>query len=201
MIGFVNGEKLLTESDLPPRWNLLIGTQDFSGPFVGVVKSTDKFSDFAVSNYFNSIWMGETQYYNASIGTYTFSVFARDLNGNSDAFLMTSFNNNSEKTPNGETLSKAQVSVESVSIKLTNNWQKFVVTFNVSSNGGIKPRIETDESNRKIQLAGFKLEHGSKATDWMPAVSDLMLKNQNGGVRAANPLVSMLYVPSEMEVA
>lgn len=200
---YVNGMKILDEFDKQPNWNLLVGTQDFSGPWTYISKANNNFFNFSVINYFNNQWGGICQYCNVTPGIYTFSVYARDLKGDSSDYIMSPLNQVSETTPDGKTVSMAKVDKQSEIIKLSNEWQKFKTTFRVINAGAIKPRIETSDKDRQIQLAGFKLEHGSIATPWMPAIADLMLKNQNGGVRRpANPLISMPCVPSlEMGVA
>lgn len=182
MIGFVNGKKLLAESNLLPQWNLLTGTKDFSGEWSNLTKSTDTFGDFGVANYFNKPWTGTGQYYIAMVGIYTFSFWAKNLNGTISVKEYISLNGNIETTPSGKSVTKADVNGgDNTNFQLTNDWQKYTSTFSVKSIGAIKPRIETGSDSNKIQIAGFKLERGTKATTWMPAISDLALKSDLGG--------------------
>ena len=171
---FANGEKLLTESDLPPQWNLLTGTsQDFKT--VTIPK--------------NSYFPGKYEFLNNFDFPVVFSAYVINKSNQDLVFNM------DHGSGNEDTVS---------SIIKANSQGRYTVAGAGTSGVYLKTANQVAvSSDTSVQIKEEKLERGSKATQWMPAISDLMLKNQNGGVRQpANPLVSMLYVPSfEMEVA
>lgn len=214
MIGFVNGEKLLTESDLPPRWNILTGTKDFSGKWSNATDGDGKLTDLKdhYGNYFvrhdNVAWQGTNQ--NAMVSgnqIYTFSLIFKNESKNVKHLRMyaSGYSSTTDIQINSVYIDKVKTSFidegQSISAPTDDTEHELSYVININKSGIINLRIESMEDASYL-ISSFKLEHGSTATPWMPAISDLMLKNQNGGVRATKSLVSMFYVPSlEMEAA
>lgn len=181
---YLNGTKILDESDKQPNWNLLTGTKDFSGNWKLLSKTSDSYEDFTIAKYENTAWNGTSQYVKVTPGIYTFSLYAHYLNDfNGAVHFYTALNEPTETLPNGSVVSKAEVdmSLESCTFPITSDWQRYAYTSVVKTSGWIKPRIESDTKRNQIEIAGFKLERGSIATPWMPAIADLQLKSQNGG--------------------
>lgn len=181
---YVDGLKLLDESDKQPNWNLLTGTADFNGTeWLNLNKTNSKFNQLRIADYTSVPWNGVSEYYNAIIGTYTFSFFAHITNNasNYNLYFYAELNSKTEQSSSGITYNSATVNVTSPKWSLSNEWKRYSVTFNVTNSGAVRPRIETNSTDPKIELAGFKLERGSIATPWMPAISDLALKSDLGG--------------------
>ncbi|WP_270262880.1 gp58-like family protein, partial [Lactiplantibacillus plantarum] len=111
----------------------------------------------AVSN--TSDWNGLSQTWAVKKGeTYTFSVYAKyeSGTGNSDLYCRAIDDLNSNNTDIG-----------SKTVSLNGTWQRVFVTFVVTADGYVCPRLErtTDNANKLI-IAGPKLERGSVMTDY-----------------------------------
>ncbi|WP_432541744.1 phage tail protein [Lactiplantibacillus argentoratensis] len=111
----------------------------------------------AVSN--NTDWNGLSQTLAVKKGeTYTFSVYAKyeSGTGNSSLYCPEIDNWNSSNT---DTWGKV--------VSLSATWQRVFVTFNITADGFISPRIErTTNNTNKLIIAGPKLERGAVMTDY-----------------------------------
>lgn len=179
MIGFVNGEKLLTESDLPPQWNLLTGTADFSGSWINFQKTgSETLNGTKTAYYGNKQWNGIAPTIHINRGFYTFSLQIKAL---STIYGNTNFYINVLGTSKSAQLASTYASLingNGVDTKVSgNDWKKYSVTFECIQEGFISPRIETSSASNSFLLSQFKLEKGTFATTWMPAISDLTLKS------------------------
>lgn len=220
---YVNGTKILMPADIDGGGiNLLEGTMDVSSFRVSTSlatsgNSTDPVQGVAHTKTFH-VWgaklMDAGLRYDKDIylpaGTYTLSFFARangKANGNkpSDATRTVNLNlfSSYTDTHGGDGLA---------SVIINNDWNKYSMTFTLAeavTHSGL--RLVEWSSNTipggSLYFADVKLEKGSVATPYSPSPLDLWndiqdLKSQNGGVaRHTNPLISMVLLPSEMEVA
>lgn len=180
---YLNGTKILDESDKQPQWNLISGTSDFSGGWFNLQNTTaNQFNGNQVVAYNNQDWQGPCKTVHIEPGFYTFSLMMnvnQPLNGTISFFVQPSYSKKKQAglSSDSEYLTKGTALIKNI----PSGWNKYSVSFSVKEEGYIEPRIETSSNNNSISLAQFKLERGGTATPWMPAIADLMLKNQNGG--------------------
>lgn len=153
--------------------NLLLGTRDFSGNWINLsdhwTKTGDTYNGLSVIET-NEDWHGASQYYQVQKGeTYTFSLFARYTSGTESSGIYISLNSDPE---NGFT--KALVSQDQNSYSLDTSWKKCSITFTVTTDGYVRPRMERGVSNKNtLQVYGYMLEKGTVAHDWQPAPEDI----------------------------
>lgn len=190
MIGFVNGEKLLTDSDLPPQWNLLSGTSDWSGNWENInnsqySKTAKRDSNGNMLLHYQGAWVGINKVITAfanEIYAFSFNITNAQINGD-----IAVYSNNNQFT-----LQRAYLDGKSVALNtntgvidktaLDKKEHRISIIGQVKSSGDFSLRLESTNNDNSIDLSSMKLEHGDKSTQWMPAVADLMLKNQNGVV-------------------
>ncbi|WP_143142874.1 phage tail protein [Lactiplantibacillus plantarum] len=117
----------------------------------------------AVSN--TSDWNGLSQTWAVKKGeTYTFSVYAKyeSGTGNSNLYCRAIDNLNTNNTDVG-----------SKTVSLNATWQRVFVTFVVTADGYVCPRLErTTDNTNKLIIAGPKLERGSVMTDYSTSPLD-----------------------------
>ncbi|MEN2302169.1 phage tail protein [Lactiplantibacillus plantarum] len=117
----------------------------------------------AVSN--TSDWNGLSQTWAVKKGeTYTFSVYAKyeSGTGNSNLYCRAIDNLNTNNTDVG-----------SKTVSLNDTWQRVFVTFVVTADGYVCPRLErTTDNTNKLIIAGPKLERGSVMTDYSTSPLD-----------------------------
>lgn len=156
--------------------NLLKGTANFRPddiwfPLGAWTRTSEKYNGLTVFKvHVDESWNGLTQYYPVKSGeTYTFSLNARYESGNGKSSFYIELNDPQQEAGHNH----AHVSPSSQSVLLTEDWNRYSITFTVNSDGYIKPRIERDNFNKNIlEICGFKLEKGSVATPWTPAPED-----------------------------
>lgn len=156
--------------------NLLKGTANFRPddiwfPLGAWTRTSEKYNGLTVFKvHVDENWNGLTQYYPVKAGeTYTFSLNARYESGNGKSSFYIELNDPQQEAGHNH----AHVSPSSQSVLLTEDWNRYSITFTVNSDGYIKPRIERDNFNKNIlEICGFKLEKGSVATPWTPAPED-----------------------------
>ncbi|MFI3113787.1 phage tail spike protein [Streptococcus suis] len=146
--------------------NLLTGTRYFEGAWHnrGAWQDAGDFSGLAVKKR-NQTWHGITQAFDAVAGeTYTFSVYVKSDLAEDKAYFFLTHNN---------FLPKATVTIQSRGVAISNEWKRVALTFTVTESGKIVPRIERNNANAYLYVAGYKLERGSIATDYSSAEEDL----------------------------
>lgn len=58
-------------------------------------------------------------------------------------------------------------------LNLTNEFQRYFITFTVSYDGYISPRVEVDQNIAGlVETCGYKLERYETMTDWTPSIED-----------------------------
>ena len=119
----------------------------------------------------NTMWNGLGQLVWVKAGeTYTFSAFARYASGTGTSSIYWLPPNNDGKT------TVASVTLASLDMNLTSDWQRISSTTTVTQDGYILARVERGDTNdNMLQVAGLKLERGGVATLWSPAPEDLGL--------------------------
>lgn len=171
--------------------NLLQGTRDFSGDWLYVntlwIKTSDTYNGLSVIET-NGDWNGVAQYYPVKKGeTYTFSLFARYTSGTGVSGLYVMLNNDPESG-----FTKAQVDTIFSVCSLDTNWKKCSLTFRVTTDGYIKPRMErTNNNTNTLQVCGYMLERGTVAHDWQPAPEDTNSAIENVREIANNNTISI----------
>ena len=147
--------------------NLLKGTKDFSGSWVNVhqwTRETEKYKGLTVMSRAGS-WLGLSQPFEAKKGeTYTFSFYCKSNTENDRANVYFVHNSTSPQAIASPTVS---------SMVISNEWQRFSVTFKITESGFILPRIERFNTDNRVYVAGLKLEHGTIATDYSENPEDV----------------------------
>lgn len=157
--------------------NLLKGTANFRPddiwfPLGAWTRTSEKYNGLTVFKvHVDESWNGLTQYYPVKAGeTYTFSLNARYESGNGKSIFYIELNDPQQEAGHN----RAHVSPSSQSVLLTEDWNRYSITFTVNSDGYIKPRIERGSDNKNVlEICGFKLERGSVATPWSSAPEDV----------------------------
>ena len=157
MVEYLNGEKLLTESDLPPQWNLLTGT-------------SQEFKTVTIPK--NSYFPGKYEFQNNFDFPVVFSAYVINKS-NQDLVLNMDHGSGNEDAVSSIIKANSQGRYTVVGVETTGVYLRTANRVVVSS-------------DTSVQIKEEKLERGSIATSWMPAISDLMLKNQNGGGTATS---------------
>ena len=147
--------------------NLLKGTKDFSGSWSNIghwTRETEKYKGLTVMSRTGS-WLGLSQPFEAKKGeTYTFSFYIKSSAENDRANVYFVHNSTSPQ---------AGVSLNVSSVTISNEWQRFSVTFKITESGFILPRIERFNADNRVYVAGLKLEHGTIATDYSENPEDV----------------------------
>lgn len=150
--------------------NLLPGTKDFSGTWnqTSLWQKEDNYNNFDVYSRSDS-WSGISQDYNVKNGEkYTFSLFAK-ADKEFTAYFFTPY------WVNGSELS-ALTKPYLLEIQVTTEWKRYSISFEITRDGIINPRLELPTAGAKLYVCGYKLERGEIATDWTPAPEDLEAK-------------------------
>ena len=146
--------------------NLYTDTRDFDNPNAWINygtwhKTGEKFNGLTVMETTGD-WNGLGQIIQAKKGeTYTFSMYARYQSGTGKSNMYFASGSVNTTNPSGATFS------------LNETWQRITVTFTITADGQISPRIErTSNNTNTLLIAGLKLEIGSTPTDWSPNPAD-----------------------------
>lgn len=157
---FANGEKLLTESDLPPQWNLLTNSK---GPFQPNQNELD-----------NNQAYPDTNVYMINGQTYT-------LSAQTNGVFTGTHDNQSENNHCSIWLLKDEHYISNtfrlISSTDTSTGTTFVWDI---ATGNYCLRVNGYKKDNSTKAWNIKIEKGNHATEWLPAIADLMLKNQNG---------------------
>lgn len=171
---FIDKHELAERKDIINP-NLFTGSKDFTGEWHSVLKDIklaqkDKYLDFTAICV-NWAWGGISQYIAANKGeTFTASAYVKGKAGSRLTWFMV-------LNWEGENGGKQVYGIpDTQTINATGDWQKTSFTFTMPDSGMIKPRIEGDGSI-PFWIAGMKLERGTTATPWCPAVEDYAMKS------------------------
>lgn len=162
--------KLLDENDLPPQWNLLTGTADFSGDDWNW--SNSKIETNLKAPNGNSVateqnWSQVYKIINLTKGNYyTFSIDVKDVY----AQILV-------QNPDGTDADCIDKRITQLHFE-NSDWHKAQLTFKCIKSSQVRIFEAHDNPH---QVANMKLELGTIATPWMPAISDLALKSHLGG--------------------
>ena len=139
--------------------NLLMNTKTFTGwkNANGATLLSETYQELTIVNQGGS-WVRLEQDYSFEAGqTYSLSAFVRSTTGGT-ALYVNAPGNSKELTRN-----------------LSTEWQRVSYTFTVSEDT-VSPAyfvIPNVSSTGSLQICGYKLEKGNKATDWTPAPEDV----------------------------
>lgn len=166
---YVDGLKLLDESDKQPQWNLLTGTADFSGDNwvfnQTVIEKTEKASN-GNSVATEQPWSQPFQFSDFIEGRYyTFSIDVKE----SHAQIMVQDSDGTNSSNVDQNIKKFDFD--------NSNWHRVSMTFKCLKS--FKGRA-FEASDTSHEVANMKLEYGTVATSWMPAITDLALKSRLG---------------------
>lgn len=144
--------------------NLLLGTKDFSGPWISLEDWVYERTYNGVEVYSRSeAWRGMTRRHYLDVGTYTFSAYVLSDTAKNVRVSTIASSDADSATVNSPNYKDYPVS---------NRWQRVRHTFEVTKAGYVRLRIENTTNNGKTTLGGFKLEEGNIASDWTPAPED-----------------------------
>ncbi|MFQ6839255.1 MAG: hypothetical protein ACLRTE_04725 [Streptococcus lutetiensis] len=158
--------------------NLFKGSRDFSGTSWVNNNSSLYAEDHQGVKIFkkNSMWGGLSQYFEVKTGEeYVFSSYVKS-SAETDhvGFYLT----HSSKQP----VATGLVSFGSVSnqdniyFELTDKYKRIAIKIKITKDGWIMPRLERSNTNAYLFFGGYKLEHGTVATDYSPNEADLEQK-------------------------
>ena len=147
--------------------NLFKGSRDFSGSWSNIghwTRETEKYKGLTVMSRTGS-WLGLSQPFEAKKGeTYTFSFYIKSNAERDQASVYFVHNSTSPQ---------ARVSWNVSPVVISNEWQRFSVTFKIEESGFILPRVERFNTDNRVYVAGLKLERGTIATDYSENPEDI----------------------------
>ncbi len=147
--------------------NLLTGTQDWQGKWGNLLiwgLKEEKYEGFDVRER-SSAWGSLGQYYDAKPNTtYIFSFYAKASEAGNimDIYTLVKEDYNSPVVSTPVIANRA----------ITTEWQRYSITFTTKSGGTIFPSVCSNKDGITFDVAGYKLEKGSVATDWCPNPED-----------------------------
>lgn len=169
---FGGGDEFAKKKDIANP-NLFSGSKDFTGSKWDDIPENvqkDKYLDFTAINV-NWAWNGISQYIAVNKGeTFTASMYVKAKAGSTVSWYINLLGDKAG-------YKKVDANPANKTINGTGNWQKTSITFTVTGDSGaIRPRIENDGSS-SFWIAGMKLERGTNATPWCPAIQDYAMKS------------------------
>lgn len=112
------------------------------------------------------VWEGLSQLIKVEAGeVYTFSLYIASSINNDKATIYIPLNDYRSEE-------KAVVDIQSKNISAYQYWTRQSIVFSVNKSGYIAPRVERNDTNASIFLAGYKLERGNTPTDYSEAIED-----------------------------
>ncbi|HEM6210915.1 TPA: matrix-binding protein EbhB [Streptococcus suis] len=145
--------------------NLFKGSRDFSGVWYNAGNGSffEEYKDVHIHRT-KTAWLGKSQRISVKSGEiYTFSFYAKSDSENDG--IMFYLSHSGTGTP-------AQGHPNNKYIAISTDYQRYSITFKITSNGIIVPRLERTNTTSFLFFGGFKLETGSISTDWSPAPED-----------------------------
>ncbi|HEM5195339.1 TPA: matrix-binding protein EbhB [Streptococcus suis] len=145
--------------------NLFKGSRDFSDVWYNAGNGSffEDYKDVHIHRT-KTAWLGKSQRISVKSGEiYTFSFYAKSDSENDG--IMFYLSHSGTGTP-------AQGHPNNKYIAISTDYQRYSITFKITSNGIIVPRLERTNTASFLFFGGFKLETGSISTDWSPAPED-----------------------------
>ncbi|MGH1585630.1 collagen-like protein [Lactiplantibacillus plantarum] len=160
--------------------NLLTGTKGWQGewsnlPLWGLKE--EKYEGFDVREH-SSAWSSLGKYYDANPNTtYAFSFYAKTSEAGNIMDIYTLDKEDYNSPVVGVPVYAGQ--------PVTTEWQRYSATFTTKSGGKIYPSVCSNKDGIKIDVAGYKLEKGSVATDWCPNPAEILTQSDYAKIKAA----------------
>ncbi|WP_449461171.1 phage tail spike protein, partial [Streptococcus suis] len=146
--------------------NLFKGSRDFSDVWYNAGNGSffEDYKDVHIHRT-KTAWLGKSQRISVKSGEiYTFSFYAKSDSENDG--IMFYLSHSGTGTP-------AQGHPNNKYIAISTDYQRYSITFKITSNGIIVPRLERTNTTSFLFFGGFKLETESISTDWSPAPEDI----------------------------
>lgn len=157
--------------------NLFKGSRDFSGSWEN--RSTGIYAeDYKDVKIFKTqdMWGGRSQYFEVKAGEeYVFSAYVKS---SAESDRVTFYLNHYLKEPQAQGWVGLETadSLGTVDFDLTDDYQRIAIKIKITRNGWMMPRLERFNNEAYLFFGGYKLEHGSIATDYSPNEADLEQK-------------------------
>ncbi|MGA3433778.1 phage tail protein [Lactiplantibacillus plantarum] len=147
--------------------NLYRGTRDFDNPngiwnrYSAWTKTGEIYNGMTAVSTTND-WDGLSQTWAVKKGeTYTFSIYAKYESGTGNSNLYC------------RGIDNVNTDIGAKSVSLNSTWQRVSITFVITADGYVCPRLErTNTNTNKLIVAGPKLERGSVMTDYSTSPLD-----------------------------
>ncbi|HEM2780308.1 TPA: phage tail protein [Streptococcus suis] len=152
--------------------NLFKGSRDFSGVWYNAGNGSffEEYKDVHIHRT-KTAWLGKSQRISVKSGEiYTFSFYAKSDSEN-DGIMFYLSHSGTGIPAQGHPINKY--------IAISTDYQRYSITFKITSNGIIVPRLERTNTTSSLFFGGFKLEIGSISTDWSPAPEDISNEIEN----------------------
>ncbi|SCA90014.1 Phage tail assembly [Streptococcus macedonicus] len=146
--------------------NLFKGSRDFSSSWRNADNGVffEEYKGVHIHRT-QTAWSGKSQFFNVKAGEiYTFSFYAKSDYVNDEIFFFLLYDYISPR---------AQGNPNYKSIRISTDYQRYSITFEITSDGIIFPRLERGNTEHFLFFGGFKLETGTVPTDWSPAPEDI----------------------------
>ena len=146
--------------------NLFKGSRDFSGVWYNAGNGSffEEYKDVHIHRT-KTAWLGKSQRISVKSGEiYTFSFYAKSDSEN-DGIMFYLSHSGTGIPAQGHPINKY--------IAISTDYQRYSITFKITSNGIIVPRLERTNTTSSLFFGGFKLEIGSISSDWSPAPEDI----------------------------
>lgn len=151
--------------------NLLSGTKDFSGDWINKSEwniSAEKYNGFIVATN-KTAFKGLTKCIEGKKGeVYTFSFYLK-RNNQDESSILSAVDTDSINLKSGG----ASIANSRKNISATDEWKRYEHTFKLLSDGLFSPCIISPSYSCKYSVCGYKIERGTIATDWTPALEDI----------------------------
>ena len=171
--------------------NLLTNSKTFEG-YVNYSNWSRADTDYQGLHVFyrNAQWCGLAQLYNVVAGkTYTFSA---NVTGD-DRCVVYIY---------ASKLDNSQIAgiIQGTYIGNITSWRRIRITFTPTESATLYIRVENSVSDSSLNVCGYKLEEGNKATDWSPAPEDIDSQIQSVQLDADSALASLSDISNDKKL-
>lgn len=153
--------------------NLFKGSRDFSGSWLngGSGVYAEDYQGVKIFKKQN-VWGGVSQYFEVKTGEeYVFSAYVKS-SAETDRVTFYLIHNSKQPMSGGLVSFGSTNNRDLVDLDLTDEYQRIAIKIKITKDGWIAPRIERSNTNAYLFFGGYKLEHGTVATDYSPSPED-----------------------------